>query len=115
MFGLESSTLFDVRFDVAIYNRAVKDLPQRLERYRQENGLTKTEMGALFGVEYQVYYSWIIRNSIPKKHLSRAGIILKHSERLSSLDIELLERFSRLPDEKAKIILEMIDGILEDR
>lgn len=99
-----------------MYNDAVKDLPKKLEQYRQEKGLTKTEMAHLLGASsYQVYYSWITRNSIPKQYLDRARALLAAQGTDVELEAEILEKVARLPNYKAKLVLQMIDGLLDSQ
>lgn len=95
-----------------LYNCGVKDLAKRLEAYRLDHGLTKTQMGSFFGVSYQTYYSWVKRNSIPKAHLETARTILSLSGDASKLNAELLELFSKLPDDKRRILLELAQGFV---
>lgn len=95
-----------------MYNGGVKDLAKKLEKYRLDHDLTKTQMGSFFGVSYQTYYSWIKRNSVPKGHLETARTILSLDGDASKLNAELLELFSRLPDDKRRILLELAEGFL---
>lgn len=100
---------------MTLYNLPVEDLARQLEEYRLNHRLTKTQMGALFSVEFQVYYSWIKRDSIPKKHLDRARIIVAQKRPITAKDAEILEKFSRLPEKEADLILQMIDGLLKPK
>ena len=94
-----------------LYNAGVKDLAKKLEKYRLDHNLTKTQMGGFFGVQFQTYYSWIKRDSIPKAHLETARTILSLTGDASKLNAELLELFSRLSDDKRKILLDLARGL----
>jgi len=55
------------------------NLVERLESYRKQRGLSKTDMAKTFGVAYQNYHNWTVRGSLPKEHYGAAFKILKIS------------------------------------
>lgn len=95
------------------YNSGVKSLAQQIEAYRKANGIEKQEMSELLGAPtYQHYYMWMQRNSIPKAYVDRARAILSQKRQVSKAEAEILEKFSRLSDQEAAVVLKMIEGIL---
>lgn len=51
---------------------------EKLEAYREYEGLSQREMAKAFGLSSaQVYSQWVARDSLPKKHRARARRILE--------------------------------------
>lgn len=90
----------------------MKDLPQRLEAYRLKHNITKTDMARLMGAsQFQTYYSWIKRNSIPKEYLERAEALLRQNGRVNA---EIIKKIEKLTPEKGDLVLALIDQLLAD-
>lgn len=95
------------------YNGVVKTLMKQIEAYRKANGIEKQDMAELLGAPtYQHYYMWRKRDSIPKAYVDRARAILAQDGQVSKQEAEILEKFSKLSDQEADMVLRMIEGIL---
>ena len=92
----------------------MSDLHIKLEEYRLENRLSKAVMGELLGAShYQGYHDWIKRGSIPKKYLKAAEDLLAERDPKYRLEKQIAKKVANLPEAKAKLVLQMIDGLLE--
>lgn len=92
----------------------MKDLIQQVEEYRISKGLIKAEMAKLIGANSsQQYNNWVYRNSLPKEYIPRAQRLLETQDKEIRLDAEILEKIERLPEAKAALVIQMIDGLLD--
>lgn len=91
------------------------DLIHQLERYREASGLRKSQISRLIGANSaQQYNNWVYRKSLPKKFYGKAFEILKANGESALSDQEIICKFRRLPESRAKIVLALIDELTPD-
>lgn len=82
----------------------------RLSDYQKENGLSTAEMARTFGVEWQVYKNWLLRESLPKRYYEKAQSLLDGANDSTEIK-EAIDLLSQLSPEGLKAALTSIEAI----
>lgn len=97
-------------------NTAMEMLLKELEAYRERNGLSKTAMAEIFGLSgYQVYKSWIDRNSVPKDYIEDARSLVKSDTEEGLLSQQLIKEVEGMSARELRQILVEIHKIRRSR
>lgn len=92
------------------------DLLKRLEQYRVEAGLTKTELSRLLGCKsVETYTNWLGRDSLPGAYVEIAKKVLGDVPSLSKAKLDLIKKIDSLNEEDKATILRLIDSLLNSR